>query len=332
MGRFEEAESLLKRSLEILDANHQDSTEGLGVVLSELAGVYQATGRKDLAWKLQERLLQIKYTGLQDVFSFSSEAGMHTYFNTMNGVLPNLLTMALEAKNPEAATDALTWTLRLKGITFDTLCRYRRAQHSLTAESPITAQLSKYQSLKQMLADAALNPTVGLTAEQSVKRLDNARKEAEALEAELSRSLTGTHAADQTEPPTAAKLQERLPTNAVYVEFVRAPLRDFKATTVRWSEHHYLALVLRPERQPARLFDLGPAGPIDAGVDAVRKEFTDFQEKLKDCEKKKCPAETGNSLLPHIEIGIGAGSGTRSHRPGSEQPQQPQPQPQPQGH
>ena len=51
-------------------------------------------------------------------------------------------------------------------------------------------------------------------------------------------------------------------------------------------------------------------------------------EKLKDCEKKKFPAETGNSLLPHIEIGIGAGGGTRSHRPGSEQPQQPQPQPQ----
>src|SRR5205085_10881006 len=86
----------------------------------------------------------------------------------------------------------------------------------------------------------------------------------------------------ERETLTATMVQARLPADSVLIEFSRTPRRDFKKPA--WLPPHYFAFVLRPGAAPPRLIDLGPAKEIDADIESLRKEFLDFQEKLRDCE------------------------------------------------
>src|SRR4029077_11583151 len=149
MGRREEAAVVLKRCVDVLEPKKEEALSEILPALSNLAGIYQALGRKEQAWQLKERSLEIQHTGLRRVFAFSSEAAMHGYLQNMAGVLPSVITMATSADEPgRAATAAYTWTLRLKGVALDTLCRYRQLQHVLAPDDPLTARVTKYQSLK----------------------------------------------------------------------------------------------------------------------------------------------------------------------------------------
>jgi tetratricopeptide (TPR) repeat protein/CHAT domain-containing protein len=282
-GRHDQARVALKRCLDILEPRREQNHTEFGLALFNLAGISQALNQKEQASELFKRYLQIVHKNVANVFAFSSEAAMHSYLQTLTGILPNVISMAVEADSPGPANQAaLTWTLRFKGIAFETQCRYGQVQHDLNPDDPLTQRLAKYQSLKKTLANAALKPSAALSQVEIGKQLAQWRKQAEELESELNRGLSAKQPATNGAEITAAAVQKRLGSSATLVEFIRSPLRQFKKTG--WSENHYFAFVLSAGQAPAQLIDLGPAKAIDAGVEALRKEFTDFQEKLKECE------------------------------------------------
>jgi CHAT domain-containing protein/Tfp pilus assembly protein PilF len=283
MGRLDDAAAALERSVKLLEPTQEENPAELSAALSNLTGVYQALNRKEQAWKLEERFLNIRQAGLKNVFAFSSEAAMYSYLQTMSGAIPSSISLALDAAPGPTAAAAFTWVLRLKGSALDTLCRYRQAQHLLAAEDPLTQRIAKCQHVKQLLANAAVNPPQGLTATQAATQMTQWRKQSEDLESEINRAFGAKQTTENDENITAAAVQKRLGPDAALVEFARVPLRDFKSPN-RWREHHYVAFVLGPGQSSAQIIDLGLARDIDAGVEAVRKEFADFQDKLKDCD------------------------------------------------
>jgi CHAT domain-containing protein len=284
LGENEKAEDCYQRSMDIVEAQFgKDSTE-FAVLLQNLGQVYQATNRSAEALKLQEQNLAIHQMKLRNIFGFSTESAMHQYVEANSGRLPMMINLAVQAKNDAAATTALTWTFRLRGAVFDSLCRYRQAQQVLPKDDAFQERLARYRSHKEFLANAAVSPPVGMSPERLKQQTAQARQEVEELEKEIRRTLART-APDvfaQREAVTAEQVQKQLVPDSALIEFVRCPLFDFKSG--RWSEQHYLAFVLTAGQNPPRLIDLGLAKDIETSVEDVRKEFADFQDKLKECE------------------------------------------------
>jgi CHAT domain-containing protein len=141
--------------------------------------------------------------------------------------------------------------------------------------------------LKLRLTNAALNPPKDVAPEALQKQLTQWREEAREAEAQLNRALAKEHPGLilDSDSLTSARVQERLGKDSALVEFVRAPVRDFK--NAEWLPYHYFAFVLRAGQAAPLLIDLGAAREIETGVRAVRQEFADFQEKLRDCESKE---------------------------------------------
>lgn len=280
LGRLAEAERLLVRALAIQEKNYGKDSRHLVTLLIPLAGIYQATGRHAEAVATHDRALRIGQRDLQDILAFSSEAAMHDSLQFIEGHLPGMISLA--HGSDAAAATALDWCLRRKGIVFDTLCRFRQAQQLLAPDDELSKKLGQYRGLKELLARSALQPPPGTSATEHRKQLGDWRRQADAIEAELNRGLIARLPASQADAATAETVRKRLPDNAALVEFVRVSKRDFKSSA--WQPPRYLAFVLTPGSQPPRCLDLGDAKDIDAGVAAVRKEFLDFQEKLRDCE------------------------------------------------
>jgi CHAT domain-containing protein/Tfp pilus assembly protein PilF len=286
LGRKREAETLLLRALAVVEARLGKDHPNVAVTLQNLAVLNQGLGRSRQALELMQRGLRIDRANLSNVLAFSSESAMHSYLQMGYGRLPMLVGLAAAAP-PEAdgATVGLTWVLRMKGIVLETLCRYRQAERQLDA---LAGRLSRYRSLKLMLANAAVAPPGGLSTEEVQPQMQAWQKEADGLEAELKRGLTRAPSAanDDWAAVDVAAVRRKVPAGAALVEFVHVGVYDFQRGGLMPA--HYFAFVLTAGEGPPRLFDLGEAKAIDAGVEAVRKEFTDFQEKLRDCET---PAE-----------------------------------------
>jgi CHAT domain-containing protein/Flp pilus assembly protein TadD len=287
MGRYEDAESSLRSALEIAEVKPGKEHPLVAHILLYLAATCQATERPREALEFQQRSLHVSQANLRHVFGYTSEAAMYAYVQTMSGMLPGLITMAAAAPSEAAAESAFTWTLRRKGIVFDSLLRFRQVQHLLAPDDALAQRVSRYRGLKQHIANAAVTPPRGLTAEQLGKQVAEWRKEADDLEMELNRALAEKQPAllDNSDKVTVAAVRKRLPAGSALVEFVRAQVRDFKKLT--WQAPRYYAFVLTSEAKAPVLVDLGNAKDLEAGVRAVRQEFLDFQEKLRDCETKE---------------------------------------------
>ncbi|HMF16778.1 MAG TPA: CHAT domain-containing tetratricopeptide repeat protein [Gemmataceae bacterium] len=286
MGRLKEAEDLMNRSLEVHRSNYGDQHPHVASNLVGLSAIYQITGRPKEAVKTFEQNLQITQKNLAGVFAFSSESAMGDYLETISGHVPILISMARESDALGPVNEsALTWTLRRKGIVLDTLCRFRQAQSLLAPDDPLAKHVGQYRGLKQLMANAALNPPKGMSPEQASRQMAQWKKEVEELETEVNRALTRKLGGLDSEAITVAAVQKRLPPGTALVEFFRTPFRDFKNAT--WSIHHYVAFVLPAGKEPPRLIDLGEARAIEDGVTGLRQEFTTFQEKLRECESEE---------------------------------------------
>jgi CHAT domain-containing protein/Tfp pilus assembly protein PilF len=284
IGKFAEADKRMERSIQLLKNKEGDAQASIATGLQNRAGMNMAMGRVREALDFQSQCLTIYQAELRNIFAFSSEDDMHAFMETSSGRVPNVISIALQSNNDaEAVTQALNWTLRLKGVVFDTVCRYRQAQQNMTRDDALQAKVARLRSQKAFLANVALNPPPK-DAPTFKKEMDDAQNEVSQLEKELTQIIARTTPdvlADR-ENITTAMVQKRLPADGALIEFLRMPERDFK--TMRWQAHHYFAFVLTPGQKSPRLIDLGSVKEIDAGVEALRKEFIDFQEKLKDCE------------------------------------------------
>ena len=206
---------------------------------------------------------------------------MTDYVESRASILASVIAIAAAGPQDATAERALAWTASARGVAaFDVLCRYRQAQQLL----PQDERLARYRVQKAFLANAAVDPPAGVSTERVKKLIAEAEKEVNDLEAELNRTLAqkapGLVAAPET--VTVEGVRKQLPKGGVLIEFVRVPVRDFK--TLEYRADRYYAFVLTAGNEPPRLIDLGVAKDIDAGVEEIRKEFTDFQDALRECE------------------------------------------------
>lgn len=273
MGQFAQGLEVAERGLRVL--KQQGNLGDYSAAHFLLASLYQATDQPEKAWQHQALGLARKQTIVRDILSFNSEAVILSLVESLN-VLSTTVSMGASAP-----TEALSWTLRFKGIALDTLCRYRRTQNVLTPDDPLTERVSQYRALKERLIKATFEPGKDKTSQQQLAQW---RRQVQEMEADLNRDLAAKQSdlAGNADNVSAVAVQKRLPTGSALVEFLRSPVRDFK--TSRWRESHYFAFVLTPGASPPRLIDLGNADAIDTAVEAVRKEFAEFQEKLSECE------------------------------------------------
>ena len=132
-----------------------------------------------------------------------------------------------------APTKAYDWTLRLKGAIFDTLCRYRQAQHLLPKDDAFQERVARYRSQKEFLANMALNPPTGKAAERIQKQIEEARQEVAELEKELNRTIAqkmpdvfaereAVHGPNGAGPPAGRQRPDRIPPHADCVTSRRA--------------------------------------------------------------------------------------------------------------
>ena len=280
LGHYQEAESLFLRALksqrEKLGPNHPNIYH----CLRNLACLYQATGRTREAVSFQVQTLQIQEILLHATLAVSSERDMLAMLEASSGLMPQLLTMAAEGEK-EALAPALTWMLRRQGIVFDTLLRFRQAQALLPPGDPLTAKAGRFRQVQQLLANTALNPPRELSAEQFAAQRKAWQKEADVLQAELSRALAERHP-DQVAPAAAmdaSSMHKRLPAGSALVIFVPFGPYDFKATGTKpsWLTPRYYAMILTADSAQPRLIDLGISNVIDKAVAVVRDKFDQGQ-------------------------------------------------------
>lgn len=282
MGRHKEAEQLL---LDSLDRTRGSESQDYfhSHAYAALANLYHITERSRQAWEVMDSNLRLEQRKLEKIFTFSSEKSMQDYLATQNGLLPRIISMAAQG---DVAADSvamgLTWTLRLKGVMFDSLCRFRQAQHLLGSEGDVAKLAAEYRALKQRLAGAALSPPKGVSAEDFARQQGQWQQKANELEGKLNLALANNAQASGADTVSAAAVQKRLPADSCLVEFQRLPIFDFRNDT--WSQPHYFAFVLSGGEGSPQLVNMGKAKILDDAVEDFRKQFTDFQEKLRECE------------------------------------------------
>ncbi|MBV8464236.1 MAG: CHAT domain-containing protein, partial [Acidimicrobiales bacterium] len=284
-GEYARAETLLQRAIETWKRVGGESDPNFAASLTCLALVHQALGRPRQALETLGHAMELEQAGIDRVFGFTSEQTMLTYTIKASISLDLLISLAFadQAIEPSAAGMAMDWALRRKGAVLDVLCRYRDLQH-LRGRDPATAErVGRLRQLRQALSAFTLAPPPGVSPESYSEQLAELRRQADALEAELNRTLSAQRPATAGPLDTidAATVRRCLPPDSALVEVVRTFLHDDFKDMRKEPTEHYIALVLPagPEA-PVRLLDLGDAAVLDQGVAAVRQHIKDFDPRM----------------------------------------------------
>jgi CHAT domain-containing protein len=211
---------------------------------------------------------------------------MHDFLATIAGELPGLISMvAPRAGQDSLAVDlALNWSLRRKALAFDTVCRFRAAQHLAAHDPDLASKMARWRYLRQRLNDLPFQrQRQNEVTAASQKEIEDLRREADEKEADIHRALverSPEHFRDDQEPDTG-RVRASLPPGSALVEYLRLRPFDFKAVgkAPRWLPARYYAFVLTAgQDSKPRLFDLGPADDIDRAVRDFRAALDAFKD------------------------------------------------------
>ena len=288
MGQYEKAESLYRQALAISGRVLGENHPLYSLSLSNLACVLAETGRDAEALDVLAQSVQVEQDNVEQIFSFSSEAGMRAYLDKINGSLEKLIGLASQTADPQAVQLALTWTLRRKGIILDTLARFRQAQNLSERDPAVAERVVQVRGLEQRLHTLALNPPKGTDAAAQVR--SGLKAQLSQVEGELNRQLA--HYPERIAGNIdASTVRQRLTKGSVMVEILLVNPVDFKATLkeLRRKPARYFAFVISSDPKAAsRLIDLGGAEEIDRLISHVRENIESFA-KLND--EKRWEAE-----------------------------------------
>lgn len=276
LGRLDDADAIYAR----IQTLRRVDTERLhdAAVFQMQANLRLLQGRPREALDLLNKSMAATQSAIDSILTFSSQEAMHAFVMHSNSSLAVVVSMARDGAIEDGATVALDWTLRRKGIVFDAMKRFRQFQDALPPGDPLLSRLEAYRGLKQKLADAALQSPMGKEADSLQAQMSEWQKELQGLEADLNKTLARKLSSSARDTIGVEAVRKKLAPYAALIEFLRCPLMRGKEETP-----HYVAFVLKSSGSP-QLIDLGPAAPIDKAVAAVRQEFTDFQDKLRDCD------------------------------------------------
>src|ERR1700693_6288129 len=294
MGQHEKAEPLYRQALEIERRVLREDHPDYATSLSGLACVLAATGRSAEALDVLARAVQVEQNNLEQIFGFTSQAGMRAYLDKIDGNFEGLVSLASQSAKPQAVQLALSWTLRRKGILLDTLARFRQAQYLSERDPAVAERVAQVRGLGQRLHTLALNPTTGTDAAAQERERSALQAQLNQVEGELNRQLGAHYPERSAGDIDASTVRQRLPQGSVLVEFLLLHPYDFKAIgkELRWKPARYFAFVISSDPKAApRLIDLGGAEEIDRLISHVRENIESFA-KLND-EKRWKAQEKG---------------------------------------
>jgi len=277
MGNYAAAEPLYQRSLDIWEKALGENHPSVATSLNNLAVLYHTQRDVSRATTFLNRTLNIQENNLFLIFTTSSESQKRAYMNTLLGATYRAISLHLQASpnNPKTAQLALTTLLRRKGRILDALTDSSRLlRQNLTPENQ--QLLDQLASTRTQLAALIFNKPKTLSDEAYRQQVATLKREAEQLEAQLSRNSAEFRTENQ--PVTIEAVQQLIPSDAALVELVRYKPFDAKAQQKeRWGEPRYAAYILHSTGAP-QWVDLGEAEPINEAAKEFRKRLVDFRK------------------------------------------------------
>ena len=268
MGRYAEAEPLLRRSLAIKEKQLGRDHPDVAPSLDTLAVLSATQGRWVEAAESIDRARRVVRRHVARVLPALAEAEQLTFLKAKDeSHLHAALALALARRDdPDAVGRSAGWVLNGKAVAQEALAQ--RALLARDRDDPAAARLADVRNRLAALTLASPKPG----QEERFRAIDRLT----AQERELSKQLGQNAGRPARDDPWVApeEVRRALPADAVLVEIARFRVFNFQAkgTEMRWAPPRYAAWVIPPAgRGEVRLIDLGAADVIEADVAAVRR-------------------------------------------------------------
>ena len=274
IGETRRAAQLYERALSIQEKTFGPTHATVAETLRGLARGRAMSGDADAAFTLALRAEQMGREHWQLIATTLSEREALAFARERSSSLDLVLTLA--AREKSEARSAWDELVRSRALVLDEMASRHRTV--LESADPETARLAgQFTSARERLARLVVRGPATESPESYHKLLDDTRQEEERAEraiAERSQAFRETLARARIGFDEVAAA---LPPGAALVAYARYRHLDF-TTGEPGSKRpdpvpRYLAFVWRGRHTQPRIVSLGPAGPIDAMVTAVRRQI-----------------------------------------------------------
>jgi CHAT domain-containing protein len=188
------------------------------------------------------------------------------------------VSVALLQKTPEARRFAFTAAIARKGLVLDLVAERQRILRSIDDQT-LRERVAYLAELRADLGEAERTRAIGDTGDPSAAKLiESIRSVEQLIHFRVDLMLKDRALADRFLHPELLERRRTLRAEAIEAALGDAALIEIVRRRVlsggAWSEAHYLAFVVRSDRD-IELVDLGPARAIDEHVRALRTTLAD---------------------------------------------------------
>ncbi len=297
--RLDKAEAYHQRAVDVLEKSFGPTHPNIVAPLRSLAAIQQTRANLEGSRKLLERASEIAEKTTAHMLAGGSEAQKLAWLSTLDPLWEQIVDhhLQFEPKNEAAARLSFDATLRRKGRALDAVAgSFSLLRRSM--EPDALAIFEKLRDRQKKLAAAMMHGAGNQDPVVWAADLAKVEKEVEQLEATVSEKSEAYRI--ETQRATVAGVQAMLPSDAMYVEFVRRRLAAVGYFPKGTSEQ-YLAYVLGPTGSP-KTIDLGDAAPIDDAVFKLREALSEPTRT----DAKKLARALDEKVMQPIRSALGA--------------------------
>lgn len=281
VGKYEEAYTLATRASGILMKALGQDHPSYSASLNILAILQGSRQRWSEALDCAVRSMHLQQRNIRSLFRALTVTEKHAYMSTFSWRLDVLLSLVSCRLKQEPSSQgksawvgtALDWTMRRTGVVLDSLAAQRRSQ-SASTDPKIREVYSQWNQACRELARFIFNPP-NISPDAFSRRKNELYEAEHQLSEQLSRMSAILPGRERQAEPCWQTVQVLLPHDGALLEFVQAPIFDFKAkgNDEHWKAARYFVFVLRGGTdQPPVMLDLGEAATIDKDISNWRQE------------------------------------------------------------
>jgi CHAT domain-containing protein/tetratricopeptide (TPR) repeat protein len=270
-GDYAKAEPLQRRALKIQEAKLGPDHPDVAASLNGLIKLEAAQGHFQPALEFADRMRRLDRRQAARTLPVLAESEQLAFLrNTDQRHTRMALSVAVEARSPEAAALSAAWVLNGKAIGHQTLAERallaRDARN--TKAAPLVAELT---SVRRQLTTRALAPYVANKEDERLQELARLSTRERELSAQLGMAVGRPVREDPWVELT--EVRQAIPRDAILIEIALFDAVDFKAKEVAKEVKgpRYAAWLIPSAGQgEVKLVDLGDAARVDQAVQAVR--------------------------------------------------------------
>lgn len=274
-GRYAEADSLYRRALAICEKTLGPDHPDAAAALADFALNAMQGGQFAAAETAESRAWRIRSKNFHEGAAVLAERSAMEYSQFLTKESANYLSILLDSPKGQTrnATQIADVVVSSKSQVSEGILARNSSRVSESDSAAIkladTLRYARF-ALSKLYVDGPGEDSV----EVYKRKLGNATKEKERLEADLARRSASFRKDQELWEATAAKVAEHLPEHSVLVEYMRYEHR----LTPRETEPRYLALVVKKHESPV-VVALGKAAVIDLAMAWYRNHFDNFSQQ-----------------------------------------------------